>query len=170
MSRRAGLLQDRPVPSWARTRRRRRAVVAAGGAAVAMPWAATVVCWHLAPSDTAMVATFVLLGVATALAFPVISLLNAATRGATSLQEHELDERQVAERLRAHTAAHRTMLALLAGLVFAVLAVPGDRGTEVPIAAITVGVVALFLTHLSLPLLVAGWRMQDPPPDDEDGV
>lgn len=168
MSRRAELLRDRPIPSWARTRRRRRAVVLAGAAAVAMPWAATVVCWNLAPSNTAMAATFVLLGVATALALPVISLLNAATRGTTSLKEHELDERQVTERLRAHTVAHRTMLVLLAGLVFAVMGVPGDRGTEIPIAAITVAVIALFLTHLSLPLLVAGWRMQDPPPDDED--
>ncbi|GGO04100.1 hypothetical protein GCM10010116_08080 [Microbispora rosea subsp. aerata] len=35
--------------------------------------------------------------------------------------------------------------------------------------AVFLGVFALWRTHLLLPSLVAGWRLPDPPPDDEPG-
>ncbi|MDL4818709.1 hypothetical protein [Actinomadura opuntiae] len=159
------VLESDLLPSWYATRRRRRGLAAAGLAGLAMIWAGTVVSWHLAPSDTAMVVTVTLLAVSVAVTLPVVSLLNIATRGTMSLAEHRLDERQVADRLRAFTAAHRIMLGVLVAVVVAVMASGTDR---VPMAAVVVGVVALFETHMLLPVLVAGWRLPDPPPDDED--
>ncbi|QFG25243.1 hypothetical protein [Actinomadura sp. WMMB 499] len=163
-------LERGTLPSWHRTRRRRRVTAGAGAAAAAMQWAGTVVSWHLAPSDTAMYWTIGLFLGSVVIAVPVAAALNTATRGATSLAEATLDERQIADRLRAHTIAHRLMLLLLVVLVVGVLSVQGDRSTFVPIAAVVTGVVALFTTHLQLPLLVAGWRLPDPPPDDEDDL
>ncbi|WP_157433097.1 hypothetical protein [Actinomadura rifamycini] len=162
-----GLEEDR-LRSWHRTRTRRRVTAAAGGLGLAMPWAGTVVSWHLAPSDTAMYWTIGLFIGYVVIVVPVYGALNIATRGTTSLAEDRLDERQVADRLRAYTIAHRAMLLLLVVLMLAVLAVEGDRDTFIPMAAIVTGVVALFSTHLALPVLVAGWRLPDPPPDDED--
>ncbi|WP_143219685.1 hypothetical protein [Actinomadura sp. CNU-125] len=156
--------------SWHSTRSRRRVTVGAGAVAAAMPWAGTVVSWHLAPSDTAMWWTIGLFMAYVVITVPVTAALNSATRGMTSLAENELDERQVADRLRAYTIAHRTMLLVLVVLVVTVLSVEGDRTTFVPIAAVVTGVVALFTTHMTLPVLVAGWRQSDPPPDDEDDL
>ncbi|MFF0522519.1 hypothetical protein ACFYTC_27750 [Actinomadura nitritigenes] len=163
--RREEVLQSDLLTSWHATRRRRRALAAAGLAGLAMIWAGTVVSWNLAPSDTAMWTTIGLLAVSVATTIPVVAALNIATRGTTSLAESRLDERQVADRLRAFTVAHRVMLAVLVAVVVGVLAADTDR---VPMAAVVVGVVALFETHMLLPVLVAGWRMPDPPPDDED--
>ena len=158
-------LQRDTLPSWYRTRRRRRTLAAAGLVALAMIWAGTVVSWNLAPSDTAMVVTITLLVLSVVIALPAVTLLNTATRGTTSLAEDRLDERQVAERLRAFTVAHRVMLGVL--VVFTVV-VLGTSSHEVPMAAVATGVIALLETHLLLPLLVAGWRQSDPPPDDDE--
>jgi hypothetical protein len=163
--RREEVLQRDLLPSWYATRRRRRALAAVGLAGLAMIWAGTVVSWNLAPSDTAMWVTVTLLTVSVVTTLPVVGALNIATRGTTSLAESRLDERQVAERLRAFTAAHRVMLAVLVAVVVGVLAADTEH---VPMAAVVVGVVALFETHMLLPVLVAGWRMPDPPPDDEE--
>ncbi|MBO2463167.1 hypothetical protein [Actinomadura violacea] len=163
--RREEVLQSDLLPSWYATRRRRRALAGAGLAGLAMIWAGTVVSWNLAPSDTAMWVTISLLAVSVLTTIPVVAALNVATRGTTSLAESRLDERQVAERLRAFTVAHRVMLAVLVAVVAGVLAADTDH---VPMAAVVVGVVALFETHMLLPVLVAGWRLPDPPPDDED--
>ncbi|MBO2445214.1 hypothetical protein [Actinomadura nitritigenes] len=162
--REAAVQSDR-LASWYATRRRRRALAGGGLAGLAMIWAGTVVSWNLAPSDTAMWVTITLLAVSVATTIPVVSALNIATRGTMSLAESRLDERQVAERLRAFTVAHRVMLAVLVAVVVGVLAADAEH---VPMAAVVVGVVALFETHMLLPVLVAGWRMPDPPPDDED--
>ncbi|GGV43921.1 hypothetical protein GCM10010182_80660 [Actinomadura cremea] len=161
-------LERNGMLSWHRTRKRRRVTVGAGALAIAMPWAGTVVSWNLAPSDTAMWWTIGLFMGYVVIVIPVISALNTATRGTISLAENRLDERQVADRLRAYTIAHRTMLVLLVVLMAAVLGVDSDRDTFVPMAAIVTGVVALFTTHMAMPVLVAGWRLPDPPPDDED--
>lgn len=161
-------LERNVLPSWRATRTRRRALVVAGTAAMAMIWAGAIVSWNLAPSDTAMYTTISLLAVSVVITVTVVTLLNTATRGMISLSERRLDERQVAERLRAHTVAHRVMMALLVVLVVVVLNIGDGREEHVPIAAIVVGVVALLETHLLMPLLVAGWRQPDPPPDDDD--
>ncbi|MFD0904946.1 hypothetical protein [Actinomadura sediminis] len=163
-------LEQDVLRSWHRTRTRRRVTAGAGALGLAMPWAGTVVSWHLAPSDTAMYWTIGLFIGYILIVVPVYGALNTATRGTTSLAEDRLDERQVADRLRAYTIAHRLMLLLLVVLVVAVLGVEGDRDTFIPMAAIVTGVVALFSTHLALPVLVAGWRLPDPPPDDEDDL
>src|SRR5437868_13802347 len=115
-----------------------------------------------------MYVTIALLALSVVVAIPVISALNTATRGTTSLSERRLDERQVAERLRAYTVAHRIMLGVLVVVAVVVLNTGGDRETHIPMAAIADGVVALFLTHMLLPVLVAGWRQPDAPPAAED--
>lgn len=159
------VLQRDTLPSWYATRGRRRALAAAGMTAMALIWAATAVSWNLAPSDTAMVVSLSLLGVSVLVTLPVISLLNIATRGTMSLSERLLDERQVAERVRSFAVAHRVMLGVLVAVAAVVL---GTDTEEVPMAAVALGVVGLFETHLLLPVLIAGWRAPDPPPDEED--
>ncbi|WP_157407938.1 hypothetical protein [Actinomadura atramentaria] len=156
-------------PRWA-DRRARRALVGGAAAALALPWAATVVCWFLAPSTTAMVTTFVLCGLCAAAWIPIGSQIVTMTRGAAgAVPEEFLDERQRTELLRARTVAHRATLTLLllTGLIVQ-LALPHDAMTpEVPAAAVAVLFVALLATVVALPALAAGWNMPDPPPDDD---
>ncbi|WP_182882949.1 hypothetical protein [Microbispora sp. H10949] len=159
---------ERFVPLY-RTRARRRLLVASGATGLLMMWADAVVTWRIAPSDAAVVADFVLLALMLVLYLPAVTALNAATRGLASLPERRLDERQVAERLRAYTKANtlmRVVLTVVLAVVFAVMW-GGGRTAQVPAAAVVLVLVALWLTHLILPLLVAGWRLPDPPPDDE---
>ncbi|TDD63920.1 hypothetical protein E1293_42225 [Actinomadura darangshiensis] len=163
--RRQAALQRDMLPSWYATRRRRRTLAAAGLAALAMIWAATAVSWNLAPSDTAMAVSLPLLGLSVVVMLPVVTLLNVATRGSMSLAERLLDERQVAERLRSFTVAHRVMLGILVVLAVVVLSTDTE---DVPMASVALGVVGLFETHMLLPVLVAGWRQADPPPGDEE--
>ncbi|KAB8183095.1 hypothetical protein [Microbispora catharanthi] len=160
--------QDRLV-ALHRTRRRRRLLVVAGAASVLLLWADAAVSWAIAPSDTAVRVNLVLLVVMLAIYIPVVTALNSATRGLASLPESRLDERQVAERLRAHTYANRVMRLILAGLaVFVVVATWSEADkSQIPAAAVFLGVFALWWTHFLLPLLVAGWRLPDPPPDDD---
>ncbi|HLV72731.1 MAG TPA: hypothetical protein VKY91_08095 [Vulgatibacteraceae bacterium] len=141
----------------------------AGASAVAMLWAGTAVSWNLAPSDTAMYWTIGLLLASLLVVIPVISALNSATRGAVSLAERQLDERQVAERLRAYTVAHRVTLVVMAAVMAVVYFVTsGGREASVPMAAVGMCLVSLFFTQMVAPVLVAGWRQADPPPEDED--
>jgi hypothetical protein len=42
-----------------------------------------------------------------------------------------------------------------------------DQKITVPIAAFSVFALALVATHGFLPMLIATWRLPDPPPDDE---
>ncbi|MDT0341301.1 hypothetical protein [Streptomyces litchfieldiae] len=92
-------------------------------------------------------------------------VLNASTRGLLELRARVLDERQLAERGRAHTAAHRAqlslMLAAFAGLGIAV-GISGEI-TAGPLAAVLLG---LLLTHWLLPLWIAALRAPDEPQDD----
>ncbi|WP_182907892.1 hypothetical protein, partial [Microbispora sp. H13382] len=160
--------QDRLVPLH-RTRRRRRLLVVAGAASVLLLWADAAVSWAIAPSDAAVRVNLVLLVVMLAICIPVVSALNSATRGLASLPESHLDERQITERLRAHTYANTAMRLILGGLAAFVVVAMWDEGEKahIPGAAVFLGVFALWWTHFLLPLLVAGWRLPDPPPDDD---
>ncbi|MGI5155629.1 hypothetical protein [Microbispora sp. CA-102843] len=153
-----------------RTRARRRLLVASGATGLLMMWADAVVSWRIAPSDTAVTVDLVLLALMLVFYLPAVTALNAATRGLASLPERRLDERQVAERLRAYTKANTLMRVVLTVVVMAVFASMWGDGREAaaPAAAVILGLAALWLTHLILPLLVAGWRMPDPPPDEPD--
>ena len=44
----------------------------------------------------------------------------------------------------------------------------GGREASVPMAAVGMCLVSLFFTQMVAPVLVAGWRQADPPPEDED--
>ncbi|WP_449061297.1 hypothetical protein [Planomonospora algeriensis] len=153
-----------------RDRRARRALVVVGAAATSLLWAAAVVCWFLAPSELAMWATFALAGVALVVAFLVISVIAAATRGMVERGDVHLDERQRAERHRVYLLAHRGSTWLLVGTGLLVMTLSGkdDLFVEIPSAAIAVFAFAVLMTHLALPHLIAGWRAPDPLPDDED--
>ncbi|MEU6427785.1 hypothetical protein ABZ860_17995 [Microbispora sp. NPDC046973] len=157
------------VPLY-RTRARRRLLVATGATGLLVMWADAVVSWYIAPSETAVTVNFVLLAVALVCYLPAVTTLNAATRGLASLPERHLDERQVVERLRAYTGANtlmRLILTVVAALVLAAMWGDGPAA-GVPGAAVALGLIAVWLTHLVLPLLVAGWRLPDPPPDEPD--
>jgi hypothetical protein len=157
------------LPGWYATRSRRRMLAAAGVFAVSLMWIEAAASWALAPGDEAMYVTLILSAVMLVIALPTISLLNVATRGVTALAERQLDERQVGQRLRATTLAHRIMLGILVALVVVVLAADlaqGDPGSSVPSVVVLQLSIALMLTHLMLPLIVSAWQLPDPPDED----
>lgn len=165
----ARTLEQERLAGLHRTRFRRRLLVVAGAVSVLLLWADAAVSWRIAPSDTAVRVNVVLLVIMLAIYIPVVTALNSATRGTASLPESHLDERQVAERLRAHTYANTAMRLILGGLALLVVVATWNAGAEarIPAAAVFLGVFALWWTHFLLPLLVAGWRLPDPPPDDD---
>lgn len=157
------------LPSWYATRGRRRTLATVGLAAMAVFWADAVAAWVLAPDTRMFTVHYALLVAASVVAAPVIVLLKAATRGITSLAERYLDERQVGERLRAHSVANRITLVLIALATTGVFLATFRQGPEgeVPAFAVILILYALGMTHLILPLFVAAWRMPDPPSPDE---
>jgi hypothetical protein len=153
---------------WA-TRPARRRLVMAGTAALVILWAGLVVIARYAPSDLARNVYLSMFGVSLVVGLPVISWLHAATRGALYLPERFLDERQLTERRRAYTSAHGATTLVL-GLLF-VLAnfvswQDGPLSITIPLALIGPTALTLAATHYTMPLLIAGWRLPDPPPDD----
>ncbi|GAA2418516.1 hypothetical protein GCM10010191_31690 [Actinomadura vinacea] len=151
-------------------RRGRRLMVGAGAACLALLWAAAAVSWVLAPSDTAMIVTFVLTPISVLAGLSVRHTLVIGTRGTVGLPVHLLDERQREDRLRAQAVAQHATLLLLALTCFVFLqALPkSPEGDHVPSAAVAVLFVALLATVWALPLLIAAWRQTDPPAGDED--
>ncbi|GLW08015.1 hypothetical protein Misp01_31450 [Microtetraspora sp. NBRC 13810] len=164
-------LDDPRTLRWRDTRAKRQRLVVAGAGALALLWAGLVVIWFLAPSDTARNVYISMLFVAFAIGVFVVGVLQQATGGITTLSPGRLDERQLDERNRAYTTAH---LATTAGLVVLVaLSLQAGRTSggltiTIPLALIYPGAFTLAVTHLFLPLLIVGWRLPDPPPDDED--
>ncbi|MDH2424897.1 hypothetical protein [Sphaerisporangium sp. TRM90804] len=156
-------------PTWYATRRGRRRAVALGAAALGCLWVSAAVCWFLAPSDTAMWTTFTLAAIGLVTYAFVFRVLVAATQGVVGLADHDLDERQLAQRRHVYALAHRVSLWML--LVAAVLAglLPdrGDHFLEVPSAAVVLFMGSILTSHLIAPHLVAGWVMPDSPQDDD---
>ncbi|MFR9724495.1 hypothetical protein ACL02R_14195 [Streptomyces sp. MS19] len=90
-------------------------------------------------------------------------VLNTATRGLFELRARALDERQLADRARAHTVAHRVQFAVLLAVLAVLLITDG-----LPDGMTAAGVVAaLAVTHWLLPLWVAVLRTEDETDDDE---
>ncbi|RFU36923.1 hypothetical protein DZF91_35585 [Actinomadura logoneensis] len=155
------------VPGRYATRRGRRNLVRAGIACLALFYVSAVVCWALAPSDTAMYVTFACDGLGLLAGGFVLGRMVVVTRGTTRLPDHLLDERQAAEKLRAHSTAHRLTVLLLFVALFGIeLGMRSD--VRSPSAAVVVTFGALLVTVASLPLLVSTWRMPDPVPDEDD--
>src|SRR5437868_7554860 len=88
------------------TRRGRRRLVAAGGAVITVLWAGLVVNALYAPSDLARNLYISIIVVSVVTGVPLFILLNISSRGAVTLGEEHLDERQVAERRKAYETAH----------------------------------------------------------------
>ncbi|MBG0812755.1 hypothetical protein [Planomonospora sp. ID82291] len=153
-----------------RTRRARRRLTVVGGGAVSLVWGSAVVCWFLAPSTTAMWTTFALGATALVVYGWAASVLVVAAQGVIGAGNAHLDERQQAERNRIYALAHRgTFWMLLATAAGMTLVRPGDDLViEIPSAAALMLAVAVLVTHLTLPHLIAGWRAADPVLGDED--
>ncbi|PRX99408.1 hypothetical protein [Allonocardiopsis opalescens] len=158
------------APGWYRTRARRRALAAAS-VALTLAGAAVILVLEFAdaggPAVWALLAalvTVVLLQCAT------FSLLNIGTRGLTGLPERSLDERQLAERNRAGSLAHRISTVLLFGAFLGLcagLAVSGGNGTAVPPGTAIAAMYLLAMVHMQLPAVVAAWRLPDAPVDED---
>lgn len=164
------VFEEQRLAPWYGTRRRRRAMVALAGAGLGLLWADAAVSWGLASGGTAAAVNLVLLAAMLLLYLPAVTVLNAATRGGMELAERYLDERQLGERLRAAGAAHRLgNLMLWAVTIVVMIGTWGrDRELLVPAAGVFLLLLAVTLTHFALPLLVAGWRMPDPPAEEDE--
>ncbi|RKN44983.1 hypothetical protein [Streptomyces hoynatensis] len=93
-------------------------------------------------------------------------VLNASTRGLLELRARVLDERQLAERGRAHTTAHRVQLACLVAVLGALLLAERLTDSGVGTGTLLAALFALLLTHWLLPLWIAVLRTADEPEDD----
>ncbi|MFE3455688.1 hypothetical protein ACFXJ8_42945 [Nonomuraea sp. NPDC059194] len=163
-------------PLWA-TRPARRRLVVVGAAALVVLWAGLVVLWaglvviaRYAPSDLARNVYLSMFGISLLVGLPVVGWLHAATRGSLSLPERYLDERQSHDRRRAFASAHRAT-SLVLGSLFVLANVwsyaDGQLTLVVPLALVAPLALTLFVTHYTIPLLIAGWQVADPPDDDE---
>lgn len=157
------------IPARYAEQRARRTLAVAGGACLGLLWVDAAVSWVLAPSDTAMIFNFVVLGVLVVAGLPLSGSLIAITRGMTFKSERELDEREQAGRLRAFSAAHRcTSVVMFVVLLVTMLVDRDGQDSQIPGAALFLILFALLVTHVLLPLIVAAWQMPDPPADDDE--
>ncbi|MGW7415547.1 hypothetical protein [Streptomyces sp. NPDC054863] len=95
-------------------------------------------------------------------------ILNAATRGIFELRRRVLDERQLMERERARSTAHKMTGALIAGAaagLWLAAAFTDGQLTRAYVAPLLAGV---FVLHWMMPLWVAGLQVKDAPADDLD--
>lgn len=151
------------------SRRPRRALAVAGGSCLGLLWVDAAVSWILAPSDTAMIVNFVILGVLLVAGVPLAGRLIATTRGMISRREQELDERELAGRLRAFSTAHRCTTVVMVLVMAVTMSADRDgRDSQIPGAALFLILFALLVTHVLLPLVVATWQMPDPPADEDE--
>ena len=157
------------IPARYAEQRARRTLAVAGGACLGLLWVDAAVSWVLAPSDTAMIFNFVVLGILVVAGLPLSGSLIAITRGMTFKSERELDEREQAGRLRAFSAAHRcTSVVMFVVLLVTMLVDRDGQDSQIPGAALFLILFALLVTHVLLPLIVAAWQMPDPPADDDE--
>ncbi|GAA2738818.1 hypothetical protein [Actinocorallia aurantiaca] len=160
---------DHRMPARYAKQRARRTLAVVGGACLGLLWVDAAVSWVLAPSDTAMIFNFVVLGILVVAGFPLAGQLLAITRGMTFKSEQELDEREQAGRLRAFSAAHKcTSVVMFVVLLVTMLVDRDGRDSQIPGAALFLILFALLITHVLLPLIVATWQMPDPPADEDE--
>ncbi|MFI6455126.1 hypothetical protein ACIBF6_26620 [Streptosporangium amethystogenes] len=166
---RVEILQRDYLPGWYATRGRRRLLASAVVLAISLLWIDAAISWAIPRNGRGALAELTLLAIAMFVYLPAVSLLNVATRGVVELRERDLDERQVGERLRAVAIAHRVTTGILIALALVVIGVGIARGHDysMPWDALVALTIALFLTHFVLPLIISGWRLPDPPNDDD---
>ena len=163
-------LTQEPPRRWYAGRAGRHRLVALAALLLALLWADAGATYALAPSDTAMYLTFAVYAVVLVSACVLFPALVVSTRGTVGLPEHLLDERQRAERLRAHAMAHRLTVAVLFVAYFAIPAALGTRDLirSLPSATVFLVLAALLATVAVLPTLVIAWRLPEPPDDEDD--
>ncbi|SDI15740.1 hypothetical protein SAMN05421505_13618 [Sinosporangium album] len=153
------------------TRSQRRRLVLVGCALLGLLWIGQAVIIAYAPSDLARNIYLSMFGVSVVGGLLVAGGLMTAAGGALSLPERVLDERQRGQRHHAYAIAHRVTATLL-GVTMAATLVWGMSGDDltvvVPSALLATLPMTLFITHWTIPLLVAAWHAPDAPPDDED--
>lgn len=157
------------LPGWYATRGRRRLIASAVALSLVLLWVDVPVSWADTPGEGADLSDFTLLALSMVIYFPAVTLLNIATRGVVSLAERRLDERQLAERLRTVAISHRGTTGILAALFVTAIALGIAQGRDysMPGNAFFALALALALTHFVLPLVVSGWRLPDPPGDED---
>ncbi|MFD1933511.1 hypothetical protein ACFSKW_18805 [Nonomuraea mangrovi] len=162
-------LENMPASRLWSTRPARRRLVVVAAAALVVLWAGLVIIARHAPSDLARNVYLSMFGISLLVGLPVVGWLHTATRGVLYLPERLLDERQLHDRRRAYTSAHRATSLVLGSLfVLANFWSYGDRLTlTVPTALVAPLALTLFVTHYTIPLLIAAWTVADPPDDDE---
>ncbi|MEE1927988.1 hypothetical protein V1J52_07230 [Streptomyces sp. TRM 70351] len=153
-------MNDARAREWCATRPRRRATVLVHVALTVALGAA-----HLALFRSSSLWWVAAIAGLTLLWCLCTGMLNLATRGLLELRSRALDERQLAERGRVHTAAHRTQLLLIA------LALPGlyvwHQAGGVPVWGVGSTLAALLATHWLLPLWTAAFTADDEPAESE---
>ncbi|MEU8531286.1 hypothetical protein AB0C77_37790 [Streptomyces sp. NPDC048629] len=152
------VMNDRRAQSLYATAARRRAVA---GAHIALTLAgiAAAVFWPGLWGGIALLVLLLPWAVAT-------GAINGATRGLFELRGRMLDERQLVERDRVRSIAHRVTGVLLAvGTLVAVVA-PGSTGVR-PDRMLVPLLAAALVLHWLTPLWVAMLRVEDEPADDE---
>lgn len=164
-------LENMPANRLWATRPARRRLVAVAAAALVVLWAGLVVIARYAPSDLARNVYLSMFGISLLVGLPVVGWLHTATKGVLYLPERFLDERQLHDRRRAFTSAHRATSVVLGSLF--VLAnlwsyKDGQLTLTVPVALLAPLALTLFVTHYTIPLLLAAWRVADPPDDDDE--
>ncbi|MET8050941.1 hypothetical protein ABZU75_25405 [Streptosporangium sp. NPDC005286] len=166
---RVEIMQRDYLPSWYATRGRRRLLASAVVLATSLLWVDAAISWAVPRDDRSALAGLALLAIAMVVYLPAVTLLNVATRGVVELRERDLDERQVGERLRTVAIAHRVTTGILVALATVAIGVGIARGRDhsLPWDALVSVTIALFLTHFVLPLIISGWRLPDPPNDDD---
>ncbi|MEO3754253.1 hypothetical protein [Streptomyces sp. B6B3] len=153
-------LNQNEVRHWHARRGQRRAWTAVHVALTA----ATPAAFPLAGSNDVLLIAMV---VPLLLAWCVCTgVLNSSTRGLLELRARVLDERQLAERGRVHTVAHRVQLSLLLCAVAVLTIAVGLAGADVDPRVLVAVLLGLLLTHWLLPLWVAVLRTPDEPDDD----
>ncbi|MFD1830431.1 hypothetical protein ACFSJS_12245 [Streptomyces desertarenae] len=145
------------------TRARRRGLVAAH---VALTAALLAALWALSGHDLPPYAAIPAALVALVAWCAVTGVLNLSTRGLLELRTRALDERQLTDRGRALTTAHRTSLALQAAALLG-LHLAHEYGGARLTAPLLLGVLfALLVAHWLLPLWIAALTAPDEPADD----
>ncbi|WP_448315990.1 hypothetical protein [Streptomyces sp. CO7] len=92
-------------------------------------------------------------------------VINSATRGLLELRDRALDERQLADRARVQALAHRAMTVVLLVAVAVLLGTGAALGAA-PTAYAAPVLIAVLVTHLLMPLWVAGVTARDEVEDD----
>jgi uncharacterized membrane protein YoaK (UPF0700 family) len=93
-------------------------------------------------------------------------VLNGATQGLFELRSRALDERQLTERERARSAAHRMTGALIVGAAAGMWLATAFGDGELTRAYVAPLLAGVFVLHWMMPLWMAGLLAQDPPADD----